>query len=77
VTNDMSNTDSVPFQDVAPSCSFRENRRRAEIGSGANPNWHQSTDVYATYNDLDFLFGFNIVQTTLGTIAELVDLSFV
>lgn len=71
VTNDMSNTDSVPFQDFAPACSFRENRRRAEIGNGANPHWHQPSDVYNTYSEDDFLFGFNIVQTTLGTVAEL------
>src|SRR5688572_9544805 len=71
VSNNMSNTDSVPFQNLAPSVSVRENRRLAEIGNGANPHWHQPTDVFATYSDLDFLLGFNTLQTTLGGVAEL------
>ncbi len=71
VTNNMSNTDSVSFQNLAPSVSVRENRRLAEIGNGANPHWHQPTDVFATYSLLDFRLGFNTVQTTLGAVAEL------
>jgi hypothetical protein len=71
VSNNMSNTDSVPFQNLAPSVSVRENRRLAEIGNGANPHWHQPTDVFTTYSEQDFRLGFNSVQTTLGTVAEL------
>jgi hypothetical protein len=67
----MSSTDSVSFMDVSPSVSLRENQRLAEIGSGSQPNWHQRTDLFSTYSDADFLFGFNIVQTTVGTVAEL------
>ena len=71
VSGDMCCTDSVPFQDVCPSVSIRENRRRAEIGNGAQPHWHQPTDLFSTYSEKDFLFGFNVVQTTVGTICEL------
>lgn len=71
VSNNMSNTDSVPFQNLAPSVSVRENRRLAEIGNGANPHWHQPTDVFTTYSQQDFRLGFNSVQTTLGAVAEL------
>ncbi|MBW2293265.1 MAG: M20/M25/M40 family metallo-hydrolase [Deltaproteobacteria bacterium] len=72
VTNDMCCTDSVPFQNLAPSISVRENRRRAEIGNGSDPNWHKSSDVYETYSDADFALGFNALQATVGAVAELV-----
>jgi cysteine-rich repeat protein len=49
----------------------RENRRLAEIGNGANPNWHKNSDVVATYSAADFLLGFNAAQMTTGSIAEL------
>ena len=64
-------TDSVPFAPFAPAVSVRENERRAEIGRGANPNWHKNTDVLATYSEADFLLGFTAVQMTTGAIAEL------
>jgi hypothetical protein len=67
----MSNTDSVPFQDHCPAISVRENIRRTEMPGGAAPHWHKATDVYGTYAEEDFLFGFNTVQTTLGAIATL------
>jgi hypothetical protein len=67
----MSNTDSTPFQDVVPSISLRENERLAHIGNGWDPQWHQPTDVFATYNDNDFRLGLNAAQTTLGAIGEL------
>jgi hypothetical protein len=71
----MSSTDSVSFQNVAPAVSLRENQRLAEIGNGAQPNWHQRSDVFATYSEADYIFGFNIVQTTAGTVAELAGLT--
>jgi len=71
VGSHMSNTDSVPFQDLVPSISMRENERLAQIGNGWDPQWHQPTDVYATYNDKDFRLGLNAAQTTLGAIAQL------
>ena len=67
----MTNTDSVPFMDVAPSISLRENERGMHIGAGWNPNWHQPSDVYATYSDKDFLLGLNAAQTTLAGVAQL------
>ncbi len=71
VTNDMCCTDSVSFRLFAPAISVRENRRLLEIGNGSNPNYHQASDVYATYSDADFEFGFNIVKMTGGALAEL------
>ena len=67
----MSNTDSVPFQNFTAAVSVRENQRLAEIGNGANPHWHQPTDVFSTYSEDDFRLGFNALKMTLGTISEL------
>lgn len=67
----MQSTDSVPFQDLIPSISLRENERRDHIGFGWDPNWHQPTDVFTTYSDADFRLGLNAAQTTLAAIAQL------
>jgi Peptidase family M28 len=67
----MTNTDSSSFMDLVPSISVRENQRGNEIGSGWDPQWHQPTDVYTTYNDDDFRLGLNAAQTTLAAVAEL------
>jgi hypothetical protein len=67
----MTNTDSTPFMDLTPSISLRENERGMQIGAGWDPNWHQPTDVYATYSDKDFLLGLNAAQTTLAGVAQL------
>jgi len=67
----MTNTDSGPFQDLVPSISLRENERGEQIGAGWDPQWHQPTDLYSTYNDKDFRLGLNAAQTTLGAIALL------
>ena len=67
----MTNTDSAPFQDLVPAISLRENERGAQIGAGWDPQWHQPTDVFSTYNDKDFRLGLNAAQTTLGAIALL------
>src|SRR6266850_5076877 len=72
VGHHMTNTDSTPFMDLVPAISLRENQRGAEIGAGWDPNWHQPTDKYATYNDADFRLGLNAAQTTLGAVARLV-----
>jgi hypothetical protein len=67
----MTNTDSTPFMDLVPAISVRENERGREIGAGWDPQWHQPTDLYATYDDADFLLGLNAAQTTLGAIGRL------
>ena len=67
----MTNTDSGPFQDIIPAISLRENERGEQIGAGWDPHWHQPTDIYANFNDKDFLLGLNAAQTTLGAVAEL------
>jgi hypothetical protein len=71
VSQHMTNTDSAPFQDIIPSISLRENERGTQIGAGWDPQWHQPSDVYSTYNDDDFRLGLNAAQTTLGAIAQL------
>jgi len=71
LSNAMSNTDSTPFMDLVASVSLRENRRLYETGSGANPHWHQTTDLFETFSDADFMLGFNAAQTTLGAVAKL------
>ena len=72
VGSHMTNTDSAPFQDVVPAISLRENERGTQIGAGWDPNWHQPTDLYATYDDADFRLGLNAAQTTLAALAGLV-----
>lgn len=67
----MTNTDSIPFMDLVPSVSLRENDRGAQVGSGWDPQWHQPTDLYATYSDEDFRLGLNAAQTTLAATAQL------
>ncbi len=71
VGSHMTNTDSAPFQDYVAAISLRENERGTQIGAGWDPNWHQPTDVYATYNDKDFRLGLNAAQTTLAALAGL------
>lgn len=71
VTNDMCCTDSVPFQNDVAAISVRENRRRAEIGNGSNPNWHRNSDVFETYSEADFALGFNALQASVGAVAEI------
>src|SRR5205807_2981464 len=68
----MTNTDSAPFQDYVAAISLRENERGTQIGAGWDPNWHQPTDLYATYSDNDFRLGLNAAQTTLAALAGLV-----
>lgn len=72
LSNAMSNTDSSPFMDLVPAISLRENRRLYETGRGANPRWHQATDLFVSFSDADFRLGFNAAQTTLGAISRLV-----
>src|SRR5262245_48569860 len=67
----MTNTDSGPFEDLVPSISLRENERGRDIGAGWDPNWHQASDVFATYSDKDFRLGLNAAQTTLAGVAQL------
>jgi peptidase M28-like protein len=67
----MTNTDSTPFMDIVPAISVRENERGVQIGSGWDPQWHQPTDLYATYSDKDLRLGLNAAQTTLGAVGQL------
>ena len=71
VGSHMTNTDSGPFQDLIPAISLRENERGTQIGAGWDPQWHQPTDVFATYSDKDFRLGLNATQTTLGALGTL------
>jgi len=71
LSNSMSNTDSTPFMDLVASVSLRENRRLYETGNRGNPHWHQTTDLFETFSDADFMLGFNAAQTTLGAVARL------
>lgn len=71
VGSHMTNTDSNPFMDAAPSISVRENERGTQIGNGWDPQWHQPTDLFTTYNDKDFRLGLNAAQTTLAATAQL------
>ena len=77
LSNAMSNTDSTPFMDLVPSVSLRENRRLYETGSGANPHWHQTTDLFETFSDADFMLGLNAAQTTMGGLAKLAGIRIV
>ena len=67
----MTNTDSGPFQNIIPAISLREDERARDIGAGWDPQWHQVTDMYSTYNDKDFRLGLNAAQTTLAAVATL------
>jgi len=67
----MTNTDSSPFMNEVAAISVRENERGIEIGNGWDPQWHQPTDIYATYYDKDFRLGLNAAQTTLAATAKL------
>ncbi len=67
----MTNTDSMPFMNLAPAVSLRENDRGSQVGSGWDPQWHQPTDLYDTYSDQDFRLGLNAAQTTLSATAQL------
>lgn len=71
VSSHMTNTDSSPFMNEVAAISVRENERGTEIGNGWDPQWHQPTDLYTTYNDKDFRLGLNAAQTTLAAAAEL------
>ncbi|HKT79681.1 MAG TPA: M28 family peptidase, partial [Vicinamibacterales bacterium] len=71
VGSHMTNTDSTSFMDLVPSISVRENERGTQIGAGWDPQWHQPTDVFATYSDKDFRLGLNAAQTTLAAVAQL------
>jgi len=71
VGSHMTNTDSNPFMNEVASISVRENERGTEIGNGWDPQWHQPTDVFATYNDKDFRLGLNAAETTLAATVQL------
>ena len=67
----MSNTDSAAFQDDVAAISLREAERLSQVGSGWDPHWHKTTDMFATFSEKDFRLGLNAAQTTLAAIAQL------
>jgi Big-like domain-containing protein/peptidase M28-like protein len=70
------NTDDTPFQPYVAAISVRENRRSLTSGSNAewiNPSYHTTADVASSYSALDLNLGFNALQNTVGTVAELVN----
>jgi hypothetical protein len=71
VGDNMNNTDSVAFWNDTAAISIRENQRISELGAGSNPHWHEATDLYETYTDADYEFGFNIVKMLVGAVGEL------
>jgi hypothetical protein len=71
VGNRMSNTDSVPFQDIVAAVSLREAERLSQVGAGWDPTWHTILDMYANFSDKDFKLGLNAAQTTLAGVAQL------
>jgi len=74
VGNLMAGTDSVPFEDYAPSVSVRE-LTRAQLLAGWSPTHHMPSDVFASFSDEDFRLGLNAAQTTLGALARLASVS--
>ena len=60
---ELGNEGSVP---MSPAISLREAERGAQNGLGRDPQWHQRTDVFATYDDKDFRMGLNAAQTNAG-----------
>ncbi len=71
VGDNMAFTDSVPFQTETVAISVRENKRIDEIGEGSNPHYHQASDLFETYTEQDYEFGFNIVKMVCGAMGEL------
>jgi hypothetical protein len=74
--NFSTNTDDTSFHPYVASISVRENRRNLTSGSNAewiNPNYHTATDVASSYSALDLNLGFNALQNTVATVAELVN----
>lgn len=71
VGSNMAGTDSIQFEDMAPSVSLRENERITGIVEGSNPNHHEPTDNYNNYTEEDFRLGFDSVRTTLGALGKL------
>jgi hypothetical protein len=72
--NYSTNTDDTPFHPYTASVSVRENRRSLTSGGNAewiNPNYHTANDIKSSYSLDDIRLGFNAVQATVGTIAEL------
>jgi len=76
--NYSTNTDDTPFHNYCPSISVRENRRGVS-GEWINPYYHTVNDKETSYtrdDDADgkrddIELGYNAVQATLATIAEL------
>jgi hypothetical protein len=71
IGSNMAGTDSIRFEDLAPSISLREAERITGIIRGSNPNHHESTDKYENYLEEDFRFGFTSAKMMLGALSQL------
>lgn len=74
IGDNMALTDSVRFQDFCAAVSVRENMRATELALGSNPHHHAPTDVMSSYSEDDMRFGFDVLRTTLGSVAGLAGL---
>ncbi len=75
IGTNMAGTDSIRFEDLAPSVSVREAERITGIIRGSNPHHHEPTDKYENYKEEDFRFGFTSAKITLGALGELAGVS--
>jgi hypothetical protein len=71
IGTNMAGTDSIRFEDLAPSVSVREAERIKGIILGSNPHHHEPTDKYESYAEEDFRFGFTSAKTTLAALGQL------
>jgi hypothetical protein len=53
--------------DLTPRSACAKSNAARRWGNGWDPQHHQPTDVYSTYNDDDFRLGLNAAQTTSGS----------
>jgi hypothetical protein len=75
IGHNMAGTDSIQFEGLAPSVSVREAERLTGIVLGSNPHHHEPTDVYDSYSEEDFRFGFTSVKMTLAALGKLAAIS--
>lgn len=72
VGDGMQGTDSWAFRDHTAALGIQENSAAAIATLGANPHWHQSSDVMETYGEADFRMGLHTAKLTLRAVVEIV-----